>query len=97
MITIVYGPQASGKTRNKAALARFFGHTTIIDGLTRAGRRGKFHDDQGGYFRDLPVDALILTTMTREECMSLLDELRSDGTFVSIETAIAKIPGMVAP
>ena len=28
---IVYGPMASGKTRNKHALARHFGKSTIVD------------------------------------------------------------------
>lgn len=47
--TIVYGPHASGKTRNAKALAKHFGHRNIVDG----------YDD---YIKapHIPGDALVL-------------------------------------
>lgn len=69
MITIVYGPQACGKTRNKNALAAHFGHSTVIDGAYPFKRKAKFTDDQGITHQKLPFDSLILTNMSYDECV----------------------------
>ena len=45
MLTVVYGPQASGKTRNRDKFASHYGHTTIIDGISRQHRSRRFYDD----------------------------------------------------
>ncbi len=47
MSVIIYGPQGCGKTRNKTALAQYFGLTNIIDDWTSG--------------QDLPKDTLALT------------------------------------
>ena len=72
MITLVYGPQASGKTRNREALAKHYGHATVIDGVFRYGRKREFRDDAGKTYFELPDDALILAAMTAEEAVGFL-------------------------
>lgn len=72
MIVVVYGPQASGKTRNKGAIQKHFGYVPLIDGVTRIGRSGKFVDDSGKIHSRVPDNAVILTNMTESECRSFI-------------------------
>jgi len=91
MITIVYGPQASGKTRNRDALAKHYGHATVIDGVNRQHRSRKFYDDNSAVYTSLPEDALLLTTMSRQECVSFLTKYEATGDLVSIGEALKEI------
>lgn len=92
MITIVYGPQASGKTRNKEALARQYAHTNIIDGVTRQHRSRRFRDDNGKTYDEVPSDALLLTCMTREQCSSFAKKHELQAySLVSIKEALAEL------
>jgi len=92
MITMIYGPQASGKTRNKEALARQYAHTNIIDGVTRQRRSRKFYDDSGRTHTEVPADALLLTTMSRQQCLSFLAKHEiTNATVVSIDEALAEL------
>lgn len=91
MLTLVYGPQASGKTRNREALASHYGHTTIVDGVSRQHRSRRFYDDSGKTHTELPADALLLTTMTAQECLSFLKKHERSATLVSIKTALEEI------
>jgi hypothetical protein len=91
MITIIYGPQASGKTRNRDALAKHYEHTTVIDGVSRHHRSRKFYDDSGRVHTEIPSDALLLTTMSRRECARFLDKHEVTGTLVPIDEALKEI------
>jgi len=91
MITIVYGPQASGKTRNRDALAKHYEHTTVIDGVSRQHRSRKFYDDSGRVHTSVPKDALLLTTMSRQECVSFLTKHKATGALVPIGEALKEI------
>lgn len=94
MITFVYGPQASGKTRNKEALARQYAHKNIIDGATRQHRSRRFYDDSGKVHTEIPQDTLVLTCMTREQCSSLAKKLELQAySLVSIREALAELEG----
>jgi len=91
MITIIYGPQASGKTRNREALAKHYEHATVIDGVSRQHRSRKFYDDSGRVHTSLPADALLLTTMSQQECARFLAKHETTGTLVSIGEALKEI------
>lgn len=91
MRTIVFGPQASGKTRNKDALQAHYGHANVIDGVSRHHRSRKFHDDSGQTHTEIPRDTLLLTTMTERECQSFLTKHEAHATVVSIEDALKEL------
>lgn len=91
MLTMVYGPQASGKTRNRDKLAAHYGHTTIIDGISRQHRSRRFYDDSGKVHDALPQDALLLTTMTRDECFSFLKKHEASAPIISIRDALRQL------
>lgn len=89
MRTIVYGPQASGKTRNKDALRMHYGHANVIDGAHRHHRSRKFRSDDGRVHTELPGDLLLLTNMDRRQCVSFLTKHNvTDATVVSIQEAL---------
>lgn len=91
MLTMIYGPQASGKTRNKDRLAAHYEHKTIIDGVTRQHRSRRFTDDSGRVHDALPQDALLLTTMTAEQCLSFLKKHERTAVLLSINTALKEM------
>lgn len=91
MLTLVYGPQASGKTRNREVLASHYGHTTIVDGVSRQHRSRRFYDDSGKTHTELPADALLLTTMTAQECLSFLQKHERWATLIPIDVALQEV------
>ena len=91
MLTVVHGPQASGKTRNRDKFASHYGHTTIIDGVTRQHRSRRFYDDSGKDHDALPQDALLLTTMTRDQCLSFLQKHARWATLIPIDVALQEV------
>lgn len=91
MLTIVYGPQASGKTRNRDKFASLYGHTTIIDGISRQHRSRRFYDDGGKVHDALPQDALLLTTMTRDQCLGFLQKHERWATLIPIDVALQEV------
>jgi len=91
MITMVYGPQASGKTRNKDALAKHFDHMRVLDGVHQPQRSGQFRTDDGRVPTQVPTDALLLTTMSREECVKFMAKHEVTGALVPIHEALLEI------
>lgn len=91
MLTVVHGPQASGKTRNRDKFASHYGHTAIIDGVTRQHRSRRFYDDSGKVHDALPQDALLLTTMTRDQCLSFLQKHARWATLIPIDVALQEV------
>ena len=90
-LTLIYGPMGSGKTRNKAAFARHFGHTTVIDGVNLFRRRKEFTDDQSRRYEALPDDALVLAAMTFSETVAFLQKFGRRATVIPIEDALSAI------
>tara|TARA_R100001086_G_scaffold221428_3_gene138605 strand:+ start:8563 stop:8847 length:285 start_codon:yes stop_codon:yes gene_type:complete len=89
---MIYGPQASGKTRNRDALARHYGHAITIDGVYRHHRSRKFRSDDGQVHTEIPNDALLLTNMDRRQCVSFLAKHEvTNATIVSITEALAAL------
>lgn len=91
MLTFIYGPQASGKTLNRDKFASHYGHTVIIDGISRMHRSRRFTDDSGKVYDDLPQDALLLTSMTSHQCISFLHKHDRSALLLSVEDALREI------
>lgn len=66
MVYFVYGPPRSGKTRNKEALRKRLGCSSVIDGL-RPWKSGYFRDDSGVMHLKVPASTLVLTNMRLDE------------------------------
>lgn len=96
MITVIYGPQASGKTRNANSLAKKYGHRNIIDGMfpLEHSRNFEFRDDNGKTHRKIPKDVLILTNMSKSECEKYMGRWCADPyRIVSIRDALSERHG----
>ena len=91
MLTMIYGPQASGKTRNRDKFASHYGHTAIIDGITRQHRSQRFYADGGKVHDALPQDALLLTAMTRDQCLSFLRKHKRWAVLIPIDVALQEV------
>ncbi len=80
MIHIVYGPKASGKTRNKQRIAEEFGCEHVIDGVTPY-RSGIFRDDVGLMYSSVEDNTLVLTCMSKEETIRWAMRMGETGAF----------------
>lgn len=91
MITVIYGPQASGKTRNCDALAQHYKRTTVIDGVGWYPQSRKFYDSSGRVHTEIPSNALLLTTMSPQKCARFLAKYKVTGVLVPINEALKEI------
>lgn len=91
---IIYGPLKSGKTRNRDALAKFFGKSTIIDGIHDRRSKKEYSDDSGKRHLTIPNDALLLTNKNSSECARFIKKHEAKGVRVFSIYTVLKMAGI---
>jgi hypothetical protein len=82
-ILVIYGPPASGKTRNAAALAKHYGRATIIDTWEQDGRRNEVRDGDL-VLTNAPV-AVIEAAFPKADLISIEDALEAIGATAPVK------------